>query len=137
MADNASKTDSALIAEMLAEMRALREKVDTLEQEKADAEFRPEPVEYAKKPWAEEIWAEALRDCTYPNPNDTYGIYRKGRMNENHGEVFRIAHREHLANHLREISKDELAKLSQQTIAALPQVPQTNARGQKSRPGHY
>lgn len=132
MAD-APKPDP-LIAEMLAEIRALRTKVTEMEESKADAEFRPEPVEYTKKPWSEEIWVEALTDCTYPNPNDTYGIYRKGRMNENRGEVFRIAHREHLAKHLQEVTKEEAGKLASIAVAT---VPQTNARGQKVRPGHF
>lgn len=79
---------------------------------------------YAKKAWEEEIWVEAIRDCTYPNVNDTYPQYRKADKDGGQGEVFRIAYREHLNHAMRELTPG-----AERPIVPAKQIPQTAARG--------
>ena len=81
-------------------------------------------VSYAKKAWEEEIWVEAIRDCTYPNVNDTYPQYRQAAKDGGQGEVFRIAYREHLNDSIRELKPG-----AERPAAPSKLIPQTAARG--------
>ena len=101
---------------------ALRAEVEALRAKLADAgvhERDPEAPK-AKKAWEEDITVVALRDGTYPEPRDTYAVYRKA------GTVFKLAHREHLSHWMREVKPGEKIELP-----AAPEVPQTSARGQR------
>lgn len=91
-----------------------------------------EDVVYSKKPWEEEIFVEALRDCTYPDKGDTYAKYRYAGKDGGPGDVFQIAHREHLNAALRELKKgEEIPKREQ------PKIPQTGARGVRAVVGQH
>lgn len=148
---------SALLAEMLATIREMRadnaamraELASVKEEAKAAAEGpkRPEPVVPAKQAWEEEIWVEAMMDCTYPDPpshidpEGSYGIYRKAAKpdeldkdgNPAIGALFRLKYREHLAGHMRVLSEEEVQDRSKilRRASARPHVPQTTARGVK------
>ena len=148
----ADESQNAIMAEMLATMRemradskALRAELDEMKQAKADEHKRVAPIIPAKEPWAEEIWVEALQDCTHPDPpspldpDGTYGVYRKaakpGDVDEDGnlmiGAIFRLKHRELLAPHMRELSAEEVADIAKLKRRARAKVAQTTARGVK------
>jgi hypothetical protein len=148
-APKASTASELLLAEMLALMRELRTDNATMRAEMAalkeeakiaaEGPKRPEPIVPKMQAWEEEIWVEAMRDCTYPDtpspldPEGTYGVYRKSGQDGNIGAIFRLKYREHLADHMRELAPDEVAdnKLIQRKADRRQQVPQTTARGVK------
>ena len=123
-----------LVKSMKATIDTLTKRLSELEAKQAEAP--PTPVQatpFARRAWEEEIWVEAIIDCLYPDfkDPDNYSRYRNGRRNGAHGDVFRIAHREHLAKHLRELKKEELEKLQDEAPPKV--IPQTAARGQRVR----
>lgn len=116
-------------ADMLALINSLRGEIEALK-EKAPTEqiYAPSPVNFVKGPWEEELWVEAINDVTYPDPHDkdNYAKYRTGRREDQPGDVFRIAHREHLNKHLRLLKNGEQESMPKRSE---PKIPQTNARG--------
>lgn len=142
-------TQNTLLGEMLALMRELRADNATMRAEmvalKEEAAVaaagpkRPEPIVPVKAAWEEELYVEAVRDCTYPDPpshldpEGSYGVYRKAGKDGEVGAIFRLKFREHLADHMRELSADEVVDVTnlQRKNASRPQVPQTTARGVK------
>lgn len=123
-----AKTPS--IADLMSLVTTLAAQVAELQSErKEQVHVQLNSSEFARAPWSEHIRVEALADCTYPDPQDAYPKYRYGRTEDQAGSVFLLMHREHLNKHLRELGKDEPAP-----ERAAPKVPQTGARGQRSRP---
>lgn len=115
-------------AEIISE---LRDRLDQVAPASGKRE-RKEPV-YAKAPWEEEVWVEALEEGYYPEPHDTYAIVRHGRMEVvnaegeltvKRGTVFRLQHREHLAAWMQELDSKDAAVQAHPT----KRVPQTTVR---------
>ena len=123
-----------------ADLAAVMARLNALEAQVAAEPTHIGPRQYAKAPWAEEIWVEPLIDCTYPDHPDqlegradpsNYGVYRKAATDESAADVFRIKHREHLHRHLCELSKEQLEDVRKRFAAAKAYVPQQAARGMK------
>lgn len=117
------------MVDLLALIGSLKSEIDKLK-ESATGEVihAPSPTNFAKSPWEEELWVEAINDVTYPDPHDpvNYAKYRFGRKEDQPGDVFRIAHREHLNKHLRLLKNDEKDNMPKRET---PKIPQTAARG--------
>jgi hypothetical protein len=127
MANAPTVTKTPTVDELMNLVKSLSDKIESLEAARSAGVVISEKSStvYAKKPWEEEIWVEAVRDCTYPNLNDTYPQYRTASKDANiQGEVFRIAHREHLNDSMRELKPG-----AERPTKPVKEVPQTAARG--------
>ena len=123
-----------------ADLAAVMTRLNALEAQVAAEPTSIGPRQFAKAPWAEEIWVEPLIDCTHPDHPDqlkgqedpsNYGVYRKAATDEAPADIFRLKHRELLHRHLRELSKDEVAEARKRFASAKANIPQQAARGMK------
>lgn len=127
-------TAQPTMADLLALIQKQGEQIAALtaERDAGEAVVIEDAPAYTKKAWEEEIFVEAVRDLTYPDVNDTYAKYRYAGKDGGPGDVFRIAHREHLNASMRELKKGEEIPKRQQ-----PAVPQTGARGVRVTVGQH
>jgi hypothetical protein len=123
-----------------ADLAAIMARLNELEAKGGAEPTHIGPRQFAKAPWAEEIWVEPLIDCTHPDHPDqlrgqedpsNYGVYRKAATDEQPADIFRLKHRELLHRHLRELSKEEVAEARKRLASAKANIPQQAARGMK------
>lgn len=137
----APKSDMDLMRGMMATLMEqnaeLRSRLDSVA---PTSRIKREPPVYAKAPWEEVIWVEALEEGYYPNPpkdgeDVEFAILRKARVEfqderkqwqAERGGIFRLKHREHLAPWMRRLESED------EDIPAAPRkaIPMTTARGQ-------
>lgn len=130
-------TATDIVAALLAKVSDLERRVVTAEAAAVALVPRVAQPAYEDKyaPWEEQIMVRALRDCTYPDPNDPeqYAKFRRGRTEEHAGDVFPLMLRSHLtgADHLEELVGAE------KPVLPAKRIPQTAARGVKVQPTGY
>lgn len=141
-----AKTEAELLrqlvsmqVEQLAELKSRLDSIAPASRVKRDA------PKFAKAPWEEVIWVEALQLGYYPDPPKEgemdYNRAREPREEWQDGEtkrwqvkrgsIFRLKHREHLSEWMCELQSED------EDIPATPKkaIPATSARGQVIK--HY